>query len=295
MARLIKSVTDFIQKVFEEVQANDLDFYYRGHSDFKYVLKPSVFRSENLEKNENIMFEEIISSSPQDFLEDSTSLEKLVRMQHYGLPTRLLDITSNPLIGLFFACESGRKVNGEVVIFSVPKNNIKFSSSDAISILANLSRLTHEEKVLLRGRDFVESITRITMEMVQRENFNEDEFNENYYNIWNNNENLQRLYHFIRQEKPSFLPKINPKDIEKIYCVKPKMNNKRIISQVGAFFIFGTSSSFENNPEIRISRIRIDKKKKEEILNQLDKLNINNSTVYPYLENTARYIRQKYE
>jgi hypothetical protein len=295
MGRLIKSVTDYIQKVFEEVQINDSDFYYRGHSNFKYVLKPSVFRSKNLEQNENIMFEEMISSSPQDFLEDTTSLEKLVRMQHYGLPTRLLDITTNPLMGLFFACESNKKVNGEVMIFSLPKNLTKFSSSDSVSILANLSRLNYEEKTILAGRDFIKRFKRIGMEIVQGDNFNEDIFNKINYTNWNNSEHLQRLYNFIRQEKPSFLPKINPRDIGQIFCVKPKMSNKRIISQAGAFFIFGTESSFENNPEIKISRIRIEKKKKDEILNQLDKLNINNSTVYPYLENTARYIRQKYE
>jgi len=39
-------------------------------------------------------------------------------MQHYGIPTRLLDITSNPLVALFFACIEFPKVDGEVIFFS---------------------------------------------------------------------------------------------------------------------------------------------------------------------------------
>lgn len=34
---------------------------------------------------------------------------------------------------------------------------------------------------------------------------------------------------------------------------------------------------------------------KKRILEDLDKMNINESTVYPYIENSAKYIKRKYE
>ncbi|MCE9869769.1 hypothetical protein [Raoultella ornithinolytica] len=48
-------------------------------------------------------------------------------------------------------------------------------------------------------------------------------------------------------------------------------------------------------PEISIERIIICKNEKERMLEDLDKMNINESTVYPYIENSAKYIKRKYE
>lgn len=35
-------------------------------------------------------------------------------MQHYNIPTRLMDITDNLLVGLFFAIEQIQQVDGEL-------------------------------------------------------------------------------------------------------------------------------------------------------------------------------------
>jgi len=48
----------------------------------------------------------------------------------------------------------------------------------------------------------------------------------------------------------------------------------------------------KGTPEIVVMRITVSQK--ENILRQLDLLNINESTVFPYIENSAKYVAQKY-
>ena len=47
----------------------------------------------------------MVAHVPRDFSECKSALDYLVQMQHYGLPTRLLDVTTNPLVALYFACQ----------------------------------------------------------------------------------------------------------------------------------------------------------------------------------------------
>lgn len=107
----ITNVQDFIKKVFSEKSEGEREVFYRGHSDKqKYKLEPSLFRRDDdgnylYLDNEHILYRELIVSNSADFEPDVYTLDRLVRMQHYSLPTRLLDITSNPLISLYFSCK----------------------------------------------------------------------------------------------------------------------------------------------------------------------------------------------
>lgn len=102
--------------------------FYRGHADIGWQWLSGVYRTDeegnSFCANESRLYHEIMRRDPLAFAEDKNTFERLVRMQHYGLPTRLLDITQNPLIALFFACTDLPEKDGEVMAFSWPDSPI---------------------------------------------------------------------------------------------------------------------------------------------------------------------------
>jgi FRG domain len=190
-------------------------------------------------------------------------------MQHYSLPTRLLDITYNPLVALYFTRLNHLDRDGEFLRFSIRKSNIKYFDSDTVSCVANLSNLTGSQRDEIRR-------------MKDSETLNTSDVGE-------------RLLHFIKVEKPYFLPKIELSDLKSIFAVKPKQTNQRILAQQGAFLIFGLRSELRDDNEfgIEVFRTKVPAGAKRAILDELDGININASTLFPEIESAAKYIMSK--
>ena len=147
---LIASIDRYLN-VVRDLQKQGVSAYFRGHADCGFSLLPSVMRRPGWLEHECDLYYQTIIECPDSFANCKTHLDYLVEMQHYGLPTRLLDVTKNPLIALYFACCDMPESNGEVIVFDVEPEQIKYPKSDTVSILASLPLFKKAVKDNIKG------------------------------------------------------------------------------------------------------------------------------------------------
>jgi FRG domain len=282
----LKTLSDFID-AFAKYSSSTGDLKcYRGQRDASWQNVAGIFRADlkELETNEKRAVRDLISVHPHEFSPDETMFDKLVRMQHFGLPTRLLDVSLNALVALYFAADAGpdgAKSDGVVTAFAVPPEREKYFDSDSVSCLSNLSNMTKAEK------DKIYSL---------RESRKKGLTKTQRVAEFNAQDVIKRLHQFIRGEKPYFLPIIVPIDLFKPYYVHPKMSNRRILAQSGAFIIYGIK------PPKRIlyahpiteTRFIVPEGEKATIRSALENLGINESTLFPEIDKAAKRIKDRY-
>lgn len=286
VAATVRTVIDFIASVTSYAEADRRFKCYRGQRNAEWENVPGLFRPDlkKLEENEKRAIRDLITVHPHEFVTDTSMFDRLVRMQHFGLPTRLMDVSLNPLVALYFATDpgpDGADSDGVVTAFAIPEGREKYYDSDSVSCLANLANMTKLEKdniVEIRksrasGAKKEDEIGRINKEPV-----------------------YQRLHQFIRVEKPHFLPIIDPIDLFKPYYVHPKMSNRRILSQSGGFIIYGLKPPKRINfaHVIQETQFIIPADAKSDLRNSLELLGINESNLFPEIDKAAKRIEASY-
>lgn len=126
----IKNVADFLNWVKDDsissktegVDALAFDpgrWYYRGQSNKDWPLKPSVLRikEEEVPLNEHYLLKRANLILWNEASHLNSCLEKMIFFQDYGLPTRLLDVTFNPLIALYMACSEKREQTNDGIVY----------------------------------------------------------------------------------------------------------------------------------------------------------------------------------
>lgn len=127
----IKSVTDYLGHVQSFEQQHIAQWFFRGVRDSEYELIPSLFRIDinstltNWNDLEEYMLQ-IFKRESRPFLNTipQDEIELITLAQHHGLPTRLLDWSTNPLIALFFALECfDKNIDSAVWCYGFPSTH----------------------------------------------------------------------------------------------------------------------------------------------------------------------------
>ena len=259
----ITCISDLLDKLREQIEGykayvkgenedKEAIFFYRGHAKTSYDLEPATFRNGDIEKEARLYYD-AIRTQPKEFRYAPTTFEKLTIMQHYGIPTRLLDITSNPLVALYFTCKEHLSDDGHLLVFSTTTDNVHTHDSDEVSVLSNLAKI---------------EILDLKLKI-----------------------NRKRLLYKIKEEKPYFKFSDIKLEDEKsnILYVKPVLNNNRIIRQDGYFLLFGLEDGNKTKLPIFEERdgpvvYQIPACAKQKIIDELEFLGINQQKLFPELE-----------
>jgi hypothetical protein len=101
---------------------NQSNLRFRGQADFGWQVQPSIYRFSNFQRYQTVQFEKfLLDNRPPKpcppLTHTAFELEWLMISQHYTVPTRLLDWTSDILIALYFACDDKDNIRKDGAVF----------------------------------------------------------------------------------------------------------------------------------------------------------------------------------
>lgn len=291
---IITTVAEYVTEVQKlnmelSTKSNQNLFWFRGESNngFANPLVPGSYRilansyqseksglrcySETVHKLEKNIDADFFRKGHQYLKElnvESNLLNRYFIMQHYGIPTRLLDWSENALVALFFAVSSKDNHNDGVVYILEP---------------CELNNCT-VQNILNTEKEFKKIPTTIDS-MEKKELLNLD-----------GELRINELYR--RYLKMDFCNKVGEDEVSYFpLAITPPPLEKRMLTQSGSFTIFGNEIKgliFNDKKEQFLRKVIIQKENKKSILIELDQLGINENSIYSDLDGLGSYLKRKY-
>lgn len=102
--REIRSISELLTFLKTDLPT-DQPTWFRGQANAAWQLQPSLARRADALKKEKMLIKRFVQTA-SPYLTDNfpkTTWDWIFLMQHHRVPTRLLDWTESPLVGLYFA------------------------------------------------------------------------------------------------------------------------------------------------------------------------------------------------
>jgi hypothetical protein len=133
-----------VEELLKELNGLPNNYIYRGHANAQWRLESSLERvigaawsAESATKFEEYSFDVFKSKFhlyDNENLRPDSKLAWLSIMQHYGVPTRLLDFTESPYVALYFALEAyNPQMRSDFAVFAIDYSSVMQKSIAYIS------------------------------------------------------------------------------------------------------------------------------------------------------------------
>lgn len=252
------------------------NFLYRGLADRDYHLLPGIFRKDvAIIDGENIVNDKYLTWAEEvgvlrAFIHEASAYLSipsndlghwLEYAQHYGVPTRLLDWSKNPLVALYFCCKDQSEKDGAVWLLHVGNYSRFISNKLGNQDDRGFKTIYMAISELLNGHSRYEYPILYTPYYVDARMSAQG----SYFMIWGN------------QRKP--LEDLLPTN--DIRMNLPEKDN-------------GTRTYGIHESTALLFRFLIYADRKQPILHELDSVGINEKTLFPGLDGIGRYIERQY-
>ena len=109
----ICNIADLVEAIAKMSNSCDDPIWYRGHGNESWPLRPAFYRYDPPKRSEHALLTKFRQSATMLVQRPaSDSFEWMFLMQHYGVPTRLLDWSESPLVALYFSVSSSDAEDG---------------------------------------------------------------------------------------------------------------------------------------------------------------------------------------
>lgn len=306
ITELINAIKNAIVEIRNE--GENVPIWFRGHESIRYLLMPSLYRMKN---KKNLFYNASMRLTLQSLIDlfkakaynapeligdgNSFTTNCLITMQHYSIPTNILDWTTSVFIAMYFALE--KELNDD-------KNK---ENTDAVIYLLNPIRLNIAREKLLHRPERQEKKEELKFPIPAL--VNDD----------------KKFIHYIPLQLNE--EKTNTENTEYPIAVYAPFVNQRIKAQLGTFTMFGLDNEANNvtdeggeakdysdfsliemQKEYKelcerykdkleykpfLTEVRIEADSKQEIADNLKVLGIKKINVYPELENISENITEE--